>query len=68
MPALGTTTVGTDAWRTRADDTVPSRTRRTGPYPLDPRVAAFTLTGSERASRYGRELPAGAPPPATLTE
>jgi hypothetical protein len=31
VSALGTTRVGTDAWRTRADDTVPSRTRRTGP-------------------------------------
>jgi hypothetical protein len=29
--ARGTTRVGTDAWRTRADETVPSRTRRTGP-------------------------------------
>ncbi len=27
----GTTRVGTEAWRTRAEDTVPSRTRRTGP-------------------------------------
>jgi hypothetical protein len=29
--ARGTTRVGTEAWRTRAEETVPSRTRRTGP-------------------------------------